>query len=896
MRKKILAFLAALSCRRPWLVVGVTAAITSWALLATVLRGKFATDLLEIIPRDPVAAPKSYAFRELLDDVKTMDFSIIVIEADDPDDIQTAKGFVEALGAALEKKDWAAYVDYRFGGEVKDFVAKVLEDRGFLLLEPEDARAVASRLSREVMFKQMRLNRKRLEVDVNYFRRRVLPDPLDMLGIFQKRLERYGGAFDATDPDGFIVSPDGKAILISIRPTRSVQDVEFSVRMVKEIKQLEEEVAAKVAAEDESFREARDRLKILHTGGYDIALSETRVLTKNVIVTVVTSFLGVLILFALVYKQIGSLFYVGLPLALSVLWTLGVAFSIFGQVSIMSAGFGAILIGLGIDFGIHVYNRYITERSKGESVEESIKLAVCSTGGGIFYGALTTAIAFYAVVFTKFRGMTEFGFLTGTGVLLAMVAMLMTLPAMLVLRARRGEPPRHVRPSGLGLAHLSRIALSHPKVLFLTVSVIFLGVTTWVCLTTTLQFFDTDFGNLRAAHSPAFERSHYLMEKFETKAESFFVSASGASPEEALERAEGVADKALSLVEKGEILKCDTLVRFVPTRGRQEAAVEELRKIDFDRARRDFEEASNAAGLGKAFRKGAFKGFLSRLASIERGLASPRYITLEEALASPLGRLLCRYYVEHDGVHKVVTYLIPKQRGSATPESWFRKTENYLGADGEKIKFLVPVLVSYELRDLVWGDFGHILLFVSVGVILCLIASFGSPMRALMALFPLAYSFFFMIGTMKALHWLYGYLPPGLVEELPPIRFNYMNVLALPAIIGIGIDYGIHMLHRFIEHPDADAAVRETGRAVVMAGLTTMIGCGSLVFSSYRGLASLGLVMCIGVFFCVLNSVAVLPAFLNGFVQGKEGGRPLPLLRPLARRLHGQARRKGEGE
>ena len=108
-------------------------------------------------------------------------------------------------------------------------------------------------------------------------------------------------------------------------------------------------------------------------------------------------------------------------------------------------------------------------------------------------------------------------------------------------------------------------------------------------------------------------------------------------------------------------------------------------------------------------------------------------------------------------------------------------------------------------------------------------------------------------------------------------QLNLVNVLIFPAIVGIGIDNAIHVIHRFRESGRVREIITETGRALVLTSLTTMIGFGSLMLSRYRGLRSLGFVAAVGMFFCLYSSLVVLPALLAGLAgwrAAKKEGDP----------------------
>ena len=125
------------------------------------------------------------------------------------------------------------------------------------------------------------------------------------------------------------------------------------------------------------------------------------------------------------------------PLAVGIIWALGLMAVVFGSINIMTVMLGLVLIGLGIDFTLHLVTRFCEERGTGHDTETALARTLGGTGTGVLTGGLTTAAAFFALMVADTRGVFEFGFSAGAGVLLTLVAVFLTLPSLLVLRERR---------------------------------------------------------------------------------------------------------------------------------------------------------------------------------------------------------------------------------------------------------------------------------------------------------------------------------------------------------------------------------------------------------------------------------------------------------------------------
>ncbi len=97
------------------------------------------------------------------------------------------------------------------------------------------------------------------------------------------------------------------------------------------------------------------------------------------------------------------------------------------------------------------------------------------------------------------------------------------------------------------------------------------------------------------------------------------------------------------------------------------------------------------------------------------------------------------------------------------------------------------------------------------------------------------------------------------------IELNMANVIAIPLILGIGIDNGVHVIHRYrIEGAGNIGTVLSTvGRAILLTSITTIAAFGTFAFGLYRGLSSMGIILGLGITICFFMSVYLLPAMFG---------------------------------
>ena len=324
----------------------------------------------------------------------------------------------------------------------------------------------------------------------------------------------------------------------------------------------------------------------------------------------------------------------------------------------------------------------------------------------------------------------------------------------------------------------------------------------------------------------------------------------GDSPEEVVTLSERVVAGAAPLVAADVLSNADSISSLIPPERQQAAALEWLAvgrasgALDPARIRRTFELAATAEGL----RAAPFGAGLDLLAAALQPPGQIRAADFERS--DDTRRLLGRYLKRTQDGWRAAVYLYPprdKWRREAPAEALQLAQDLGPRAALTSINVVSAALRGEVKRDAaVAGGVGLLL------VVLLLWFDYREVRLVLLSLLPLAVGVIWMLGAMAA----FG------------IDMNFMNIFVSTMVIGIGTDYGVHIVHRYREMrehetPEAEAALAETGKAVVLAALTTVVGFGSLALSQYPGLRSLGIVAGLGTMFTCLFAISLLPALLS---------------------------------
>ncbi len=807
--------------------------------LAAASRLRFDTDVLDLLPR---TSPEVATFRRALEEFGSLDYLLVAVRVPEGAVLDPYEAFVQRLGEGLRELETLERVEYRMG-ELDDLIQTFLP-RALLFLDSDERQRLLEKVGDEALTQRARELRRLLAIpQAMALEELVKLDPLGLAEVFLDRLTASRSGLSVDWSSGYLLSRDHRMLLILARPVHTPEDVERNRSLVAAV---ERQVATALEVWPELAGSAAAPEVVLG-GRYVIALGDERLIRRDMAINVLTSMVGVLLLFLFAFRRLGPLLYAFVPLSCGLVLTFGFTVLAFGRLNAATSGVAALLIGLGIDFVIVSYGRFVEERQAGASLAEGLARMSGSSGRAVIVGGVTSAATFYAFAVTDFTGLRQMGLLTGTGILLCMVAVVVLLPAMLAAsedrHSRRQSFPR-LFLHGFGSGTAIRLCAAHPR-LVLTIG---LAVTVVAAVCGRGLRFDDSVQAMRPAGNPGVAVRDEVGRHFGTSFDQMMLLLEAAELDEVLELAERAADAARALVSAGVLTGFDSVTGVLPPLGRQREALAWLEQhravLDAGRIRARFGEALASEGL----RAAPFEPGLELFAA---AVGRDRPVTVSDLRDSEqMGRLLERYVRQGDDSWSTVVYLYPP------PGRWRRRPPDEvvrLAAElGPRAALTGANVVSTYLRSTVLADARLAAVVGLVAVALLLWLDYRRLGDTLLTLAPLAVGILWMLGAMAALG----------------IAMNFMNIFVTTMIIGIGVDYGVHMIHRHRELRGAAAESRlaglaETGKAIALAALSTMVGFGSMSLSHYPGLRSMGLVAILGAFTTSTVAITLLPAWFS---------------------------------
>jgi uncharacterized protein len=827
---RILNTIAEVCLRRSRLILIIAALLGIAALVATSFL-TFDPDLLNLIPQKNRQVNE---FRKVLRDMGTIDYHIVVLEIPAGHEVGEYESLIDSIGSSLRKSPLIEDVNYKIPNPL-DFIDLILP-KAMLFFSPDEVQQVGDKLTDEAIRNAVERNRSLLQTPQAFALKQLVQyDPFNLAPIILKRFQGLSGGMKLDISSGYYLSSDHTTLLIICKPKRPAQDIPFAKRLTETTNSIENSSAVE-------FRKSSPGTplpKISYAGGYSIALSDADLIKKDAIANILFSFFGVLILFIYAFRRIASVAYAGLPLAMGLALTFGLSAIVYGQLSQISATFAALLAGLGIDFITVTYGRYVDERNRGEDLPTAIRVIMRQTIPGVCIAAITTAATFYAFLATDFRGMTQLGFLTGTGILLFLLCVVFVLPALIISSEKkesRRAPKLYLH--SFGSEKLIDFSVERPR-LVITLWVIFMVVC--AALAFRLRFSD-NIQDLRAKGNAGVVAQDKLTKKFGQSFDFMMYVVEGSSAEDALQKTDSASRDLDALVADHTIASYQSISAFLPPLSQQKEVIATLAagrndRFSPERIRKTFHEALVANG----FRPESYDHYLELFSA---ALTAQQPITIDSVHGNDLMKLASRYIKKTPSSWMSVIYIYP------TGGRWSREVPPKLMAFADRHSEAVLTgvnLVSSTLRRIIRADATRatIIGFIAVAVIMAI--SFRSIKMALLSFVPFLAGGIGMLGLMALMN----------------LQFNFMNVFVGLMIIGVATDYAIYMLQRYLEnHSEFRSASRETGKAVVMAALTAIVGYGSFAISHYPGLRSIGYASTFGIGLSGLAAITLLPAIL----------------------------------
>ncbi|MGL1935644.1 MAG: MMPL family transporter [Fibrobacterales bacterium] len=714
----------------------------------------------------------------------------------------------------------------------------------------------------------------------------------------------------------YFFSSDKKFLMLMIQPTVSMNEWDELMALGHAV----------VDTLDTSIKQKYPTLTFHPAGLAIMAEYEMQMLKEDFGWPSLVALLLILIILIGSFRTWKNPFYSVVSLVISIMWTGGLLFLLLDNLNQMSASFGIILIGLGIDFAIHYMSGFKDGREQGLSVEESFFYMYRKVGSGVVTGGLTTAVVFFTLAVPQFDALTEMGIAVGSGIMVCLFGIMILLPAMIawdqkgyslvgnifrkislgavpniwnssIQSIQNAQLTRPLKPIGNvmqftwieSLGSIVQKPVVTASLLILTVVTLYLSYLGFYSIE-----FEYDMTKQYPDDTPSVIAQNKIIDAYELSPDYAMFASND------LEEVRTKTEKLKKMGERtGLIGRVDAITEFIPPMEEQ---------LSYNRPKIEaFSKKINSMDAGP-LTKGDLETVYSELKRLHQNIVEMGILSVmgsgennkikrkaDQIVGSADSLSLILGYIEElkqepAALEKLNTYntllhtrlknrLVKMSNSDSItietlPESLSKRYHHKESGgnlitvypkdnvwDGIKIRNFSEKTASIDSSitgtpiinllfiDLISEYGSQALMYGFIAIIIFLLIDFKSIKYTVMAILPLLIGFAWMVGIMALLG----------------MKFDYSSVMALPLIIGIGIDDGVHILHRYkIEgRGSIKTVLHYTGRAILLTSFTTSIGFGSMGLAQHQGIAAMGQTLFIGVWTCFVSSVIIMPALIS---------------------------------
>ena len=679
----------------------------------------------------------------------------------------------------------------------------------------------------------------------------------------------------------YYLSRDSTMALLFIQPTFTINDFMLYAEIIPLMEKM-------IKERTETLGVSAGLTGMLVVGKDEMVTSE-----QGLALSMLIAVMLILLLMILSFRMYSVPFISGIPLFVGIMWTMGLAGFTIKRLNIMTAMYMVVLLGLGIDYAIHLLTSFMQERDDGNDFTTSVGNSLKKSGAGIFTGALTTAVAFFMLVIARSNVVRELGVVAGFGILSELVAMIIMVPALLGFRnhrlVKKGKSESKLLEKftpGFSIISSLGTKIKGRPALF-----IFLMLAAGILLATQAGKVDVE-GNMmkmEAKGLESIELQDRMVEEFGMAPDVMSITMTDLDKMRPLgKRIKKLASvKAVeSLIPyypsvKEQFVRAGLVEKFkgeIAPQSPEDSVdtgllIEEIYRLEDNLL--EMSDLAFMAGMDRMFHKlniltgrneegqKVAETVIDRLiAAIEEnpesaeGLAyfqrafvpsfKEKLINMantEEIIPDMIPPFILDSFRSRDGKNYLMN-VIPTQN------PWDEEYRKVFTGQLETItdKATGMVLAANQMLEIVNQDGIKAAIAALIAIFILLIIDFRNIKLSLVTLLPLLLAFLSLFGIMA----------------ITGIKFDFVNIIAVPLLIGIGIDDVVHFNHRYLLEGkgNMDRVVAKIGRAVLLTTITTIIGFGSFIPSIMRAMRSTGIVLSIAMALAFLYSILLHPAVL----------------------------------
>jgi len=779
-------------------------------------------DVSKVIPLDEGIKKVNTAYQNS----KFSDNLIFHLSPTDTTNFEQTDGlidFADSLVQQIEALDSSQIKEIRY--KLSDAAINDLLDVFYqhlpLFLTDKDYADIAQRLDSASVDQTLQSVYKTLISPVGFMMKKsVIRDPMSLSTLPLKRLKDFQVEGNYTLHKSRIMTKDKKHLLFFVTPQTTAASTGENAALLATIDQ-------KIAQAQAQFK---GQFEAEYFGSIAVSVANAQQIKKDINYTVGAALIALFIFIILFFRNWLTPLYIFVPVVLGA--SIGIASLILlkSSISAISLGVGAVLLGITVDFSLHVF---VHHRAEGD-IQKTLQAISTPT----IMSSLTTSSAFLCLLYMSSEAMQDLGIFAAVSVLSAAIFALLVLPHL--LPKKTAKAPQKTNKKSI-LDRIAAYSIDRNKFVLGGV----LGLTILFLFFYRNVGFEDDMNNINFMTEELRQADQNLRQMGGEALRSTYVVAAAPSLEEALQANEKARQRLQKLKEKGLVQSYTTVSNFMPSQKAQKEKIEQWQQFWTPSRKAKIKEALQQQGLKFKFKEKSFNPFYQ--------LLDQSFEVVPPTAFEKLRQLFLNEYITTKNNQYSLVSIVKLDLD--------KKSTVYAAFDGlVDCTIFDKQFIANQFAQSLKKDFGKLVNWSFLIVFIILLVAFGRIELTLLTMLPILLSWVWTLGIM------------GIIG----LQFNVINVIICTFIFGLGIDYSIFVTKGLLhEYKYGERILPAYKTSILLSALTTMCGMGVMIFAQHPALFSIASLSIIGIVSILLITFTIQPIlFRYLIVDRKKKGLP----------------------
>ena len=786
------------------------------ALLFVASKIEFEEDITKLIPSND----KTSEMQKVLETTNFADKIIVNISRKSDgttDDIsQYASQIIDSINKSSSEyvKQIQGKIQDEDFLETLDFVYQNLP----LFLDDSDYKTIANKIQKDSIDIIINSNYKTLVSTSGFIAKEtILKDPLGLSFIALKKMRQLSFGDDFILNNGFLMSKDKNHVLLFITPSLGSSETSDNAKFVQNLYHINNQL-------NKSFK---NKAQGEYFGGILIAVANAKQIKQDIQLTVGIAMSVLLIILIVFYKKLSIPIVLLVPTIFGGLLAVALLYIIRVNISAISLGIGSVLLGVTLDYSLHILTHMRSNNNIQALYKEITK--------PILMSSLTTALAFLCLLFLNSQALQDLGIFAAISVLGTSAFALIFIP-----QVYKGSVNKSKKQTFID--RLASFQFHKQKGLIIVLVIAFVvSLFTYNKVT-----FNEDISKLNYEPQHLKDAQVHLDVLTNMASKSVYLTAYGNSENDALQVNDAIYKKLEELKNNNQIIDFSSIGTLIHSEINQKQSIEKWNTF--------WNDETIANTKSNLIESGAKLGFIPTTFNVFYSLVNSDFETLSIADYNALKTISTDDYIAtKDNFTTVTTLVKVKDENADELVNIFNDVKQILVIDRQQM--------NETFLGNLKTDFNRLVLYSFVVVILLLFVFYRSFSLMLVTSIPIMLTWLLTIGIMGLFH----------------IEFNIFNIIISTFIFGLGIDYSIFITNGLLhEYKTGEKALQTYKTSIILSVVTTVLGVGVLIFAKHPALYTISLVSLIGILSAVIISFTLQPLVFKLFI-GSKTKRPITL-------------------